>query len=258
MRRTIIAMTVLAALASGGSPALVRGAVAAQVDASLARAKALLPAAAARELERAVADARRRGLPTAPLVDKALEGVAKGVPADRILAVVHQLAEDLERARDLIAGDGAVTPADVTAVADALRRGVPEAAIRSLRAAGAAGEPIALAAHTLADLLDRGVPVDVALDILGAWRSHGARADELRELPAAVERLIREGALPAQAGAAVASAVRAGQAPGSAAGPPGSSGARAPGKGKGPPDKPPLPPGALPPGKAKPKKPGGG
>ncbi|HEX7119447.1 MAG TPA: hypothetical protein VF212_11705 [Longimicrobiales bacterium] len=262
MRRTFLSMTVLAALAAGGAPVPIRSAFAAQVEVNLARAKAVLPAAAALELERAVAAARERGLPTAPLVDKALEGAAKGVPAERILAVVRQLSDELGRARELVAGAGDVTPADITAVADALRRGVPEDAVRSLRADAAGDEPIALAAHTLADLLDRGVPVDVAIEVLGAWRSHGARPDELRELPAAVERLIREGVLPAQAAEAVASAVRAGRGPGSAAGPPAAPGARGKGKGIGPPDKPPLPPGAPPPGKGKgngnPKKPGGG
>ncbi len=103
--------------------------------------------------------------------------------------------------------------------------------------------------------------MDGALDVLGAWRSHGAQPDELRDLPAAVERLIREGILPAQAAAAVASAVRAGRGPSSAVGPPtapGTAGKGKKGKGKGPPDRPPLPPGVDPPGKGTGRRSGGG
>lgn len=250
MRRTAMHVALILALVAGWSPALVRSATA-QVDRRLARVKAALPAGAARDLERTLAAARADGLPTGPLVDKALEGTAKGVPAERILAVVRQLAKDLERARELIGRSANVAPADVAAVADALRRGVPGEAVRSLRGGAGRGESIALAVHTLADLLERGVPVDNALDVLGAWRSHGARADALREIPAAVERLIREGALPAQAAAAVASAVRAGRGPAAASGPPGSAGPPGKGKEQGPPDRPPLPPGAGPPGKGK-------
>lgn len=209
----------------------------------LANARAALPADLLSGLERTIADASTRGLPTTPLVDKALEGAAKGVPADRILIVIHQLVRDLAHARALI-GDASAT--DVTAVADGLRRGVPEDAVRALQSASGHSQPIAVAVHTLADLLDRGVPVDNALDVLGAWRSQGASASSLRELPAAVERLIRQGVLPDQAASAVASAVRAGLGPGSArlpaaAGPPGRSG-------QSPTDRPPIPPGAGPPG----------
>lgn len=260
MRKTVIALGVLASMGGGTIPALVERAFAAQVNSNLARAKAVLPPDAMRELERAVDAARSRGLPTEPLVDKALEGAAKGVPAERILAVVRQLADELGRAHELVAGSGSATPADVTAVADAIRRGVPEGAVRLLRDGSVADEPIALAVHTLADLLDRGVPVDVALDVLGAWRSHGARPDQLRELPAAVERLIREGVLPAQAAAAVASSVRAGHGPGAARGP-AKPAARGAGRGAGRKDSPASPPEPPHPGRGpgrgnKPGKPG--
>mgnify|MGYP001221404197 CR=1 FL=1 len=257
MRRTVIALGLLASIGAGTIPAMVEHALAAQVKGNLARARAVLPPDAMRDLERAVEAARARGLPTEPLVDKALEGAAKGVPAERILAVVRQLAEDLERAYALVVRSGTAAPADVTAVADAIRRGVPEDAIRTLHGGSASGEPIALAVHTLADLLDRGVPVDVALDVLAAWRSFGARPDQLRELPAAVERLIREGALPAQAAAAVASAVRAGHGP-AAARRPAAVPANDNRRGAGSVDQPPLPAGApYPPrGKGKGNKPG--
>src|SRR5258708_16720631 len=67
-------------------------------------------------------------LPTEPLVQKALEGGAKHVSADRIVLAVRLRRDRLEAARALLvrAGDPPpVTPLKVTAVAPALARGVP-------------------------------------------------------------------------------------------------------------------------------------
>ena len=91
-----------------------------------------------------------------------------------------------------------------------MRRGVPEEAIQTLAEGADPEDPVALAVHTLGDLMDRGVPVDQAVSVLQAWQSRGARPEELRALPSAVDRLMRQGVLPAQAAAAVANAMREG------------------------------------------------
>lgn len=217
----------------------------AQEAAKYERARATFAGEHARAFERLLAQAREQGLPADPLLDKALEGAAKGVPPGRVLAVLDELAASLTRARGLLAASGLdPAPPDVAAVADGLRRGVPEDAVRTLGQGARPGEPIALAVHTLADLLDRGVPVTVALDVLTAWRGQGAQAAELAELPAAVERLMRQGVLPTQAAQAVAAAMRAGRGPGAAGPPDGFPPARARGQGA---NGPPIPPGAGPP-----------
>lgn len=237
---------------SSWSPIL-RGAIAAIVApvcvaASAAAQESPLPEAVAAAVRPVFDDARSRGLPVEALMDKAREGAAKGVPADRIRAVVEQLSARLDRARGLLAGDPAAqppAPADIGAVADALRRGVPEEAVRTIRADAAPEQPVALAVHTLADLLQREVPVDAALDVLRAWTGRRGDADALRALPAAVERLIRQGVLPERAAASVAAAVRAGRPPAAAGRPPN---AGPPGMvPRGPPVQPPIPPGAGPP-----------
>jgi hypothetical protein len=47
-----------------------------------------------------LATARAAGLPTEPLVDRALEAATKGAPPDRLVAAVNRLLEDsAERAR---------------------------------------------------------------------------------------------------------------------------------------------------------------
>lgn len=212
---------------------------------ALERIRTGLPPDQAAAVEAVLERARREDIPVQPLVDKALEGLAKRAPAPLVVRALEQLSLELGRARTLLR-DGETPAADVAAVADALRRGVPDDAVRSLRSQRGPGEPMALAVHTLGDLLDRGVPVDPALDVLNAWHERGGEADDLRELPAAVEGLIRRGLMPGEAASAVATTMRAGMPPGSA-GPPD----HAMGKGKagapGMSNRPPIPPGAGPP-----------
>lgn len=246
--RTILGLTL--ALGLGTLP------VAAQeVDGRLARIRSELPAPAVQQIEELIASAQEQGLPVEPLLDKAVEGIAKRVPGDRIAGAVDDLAVELARARTLLANGVVPAPTDVAAVADALRRGVPETAIRAIAhpaEADAPGQQVALAVHTLGDLMDRGVPSDQALAVLEAWSGRGRDVEELRQLPVAVERLIRQGVLPGQAAAAVAGAMRGGA--------PGVMGTgQGQGQGQGMQGQPPIPPGAGPPaGKGKGKGPPGG
>src|SRR5258708_3073253 len=93
-------------------------------------------------------------LPTEPLVQKALEGGAKHVSADRIVLAVRLRRDRLEAARALLvrAGDPPpVTPLKVTAVATALSRGVPAPTVERV-VAGLPGEPHGAALQAVADL----------------------------------------------------------------------------------------------------------
>ena len=172
-----------------------------------ARARATLPPDQAAAFDEILTRARARGLPTSPLIDKALEGAAKGAAPDRVIEVVRQRADQLGRARDII---GARSSNEVVTVALALDRGVDQGVARRVAAGARREEPVGMALNTLADLLARGVPVDNALDVLTSWRARGAKAGELPELPAAVERLVREGARPDQAAIVLADAMRSG------------------------------------------------
>lgn len=248
----------ITALVLGIGMALSAGPAAGQqsADARLERIRAELPADAVQQIERQLQRARERDLPLEPLLDKAVEGLAKGVPGGRISGAVAQLGTQLGQARDLL-GPGATPPAtDITAVADALRRGVPDHAVRRIAERAEPERLIALEVHTVGDLMDRGVPVEQAVAAVEAWRARGDGPAGLRELPAAVERLIRQGTLPAQAAAAVTGAIIA-------HGPPGLTGEH-PGVGVGRGNGgPPVPPGAGPPdgrgqGRGNEKPPGGG
>lgn len=220
---------------------------------SLERAKAALPQDAALALEQTVAAALSRGLPTEPLVDKALEGAAKNIAADVILVVVRQRFELLVRADAALRPFGPARAAEVTAAADVMQRGIGHDVVARVRSGALSGEPVDLALNTLADLLERGVPVDVAFEMLSSWRYRGAHAEELRQMPAAVERLVGEGSTPGAAGRAIAASVRAGKAVGAAVGPKAKKNPTISKPGKGGVG-PPVPPGSGPPAGRGPKK----
>ena len=212
----------------------------------LQRARAGLPRAEAARLDQALQSAASRGLPTSLLIDKVLEGEAKMVPPGRIVAVVAQLAGNLAQARTILLEAGSPSLDDISAVADAIRRGVPEKTIRALRAQQPK-RPFALPVETLADLIQQGVPDEEALDLLRAWADRGGDNAELRDLPASVERLIREGVIPARAAEAITQSMRGG-----AHGPPAGVGkATAPGQLKKPTRAPVSPGAGPPPGKQK-------
>jgi hypothetical protein len=175
---------------------------------ALQRAKAGLPRDAARQLEQTVAAARKRGLPTEPLIDKALEGVAKKVPPAVIMTAVRTKVDLMARADAALRPFGRPTAADVTATADVLQRGVSPEIVKQVRAGRRSGEPVGLSLHTVADLMERKVPPRVAIDVIASWRERGGRNEDLRDIPFQVDKLIRMGESPSAAGRSVATAVR--------------------------------------------------
>lgn len=202
-----------------------------QAQSGLQRAKAQLPKDAARILEQTVIAAQKKGLPTEPLIDKALEGSAKGVPPGVILNAVRQKVDLLTRADAALRPFGKPALADVTSTADALQRGVSVDIVKRVRSGRRQGEPVGMALHTVADLMDRKVPANVAVDVIAAWRTRGGKNEELRELPATVEKLIRQGVSPSAAGRSVAKVPAQGTRPSPPGAPPG-SGSSGPGSGK--------------------------
>jgi hypothetical protein len=103
--------------------------------------------------------AAARGLPTGPLVSKALEGAAKHADRARIVAAVRATSSDLGVARDALGADAGED--GLVAGVAALRAGVSVSylkQIRGTRASPAVAWPLVV----LADLVSRGVPVDTA------------------------------------------------------------------------------------------------
>jgi hypothetical protein len=146
-----------------------------------------------------VDSARVAGLPTDPLVNKALEGSSKGADGARIVVAVRTLATDLGRARAALGG--APSELELVAGAAALRAGAPSRFLTSLRETyprAALAVPLAV----MADLVARGVPADTASRSVLALVRAGLREADLVAFRQGVERDIALGA-PAGAAAAV-------------------------------------------------------
>jgi hypothetical protein len=141
-----------------------------------------------------VDSARAAGLPSEPLIQRALEGVTKGAQGPRIVAAVRRLATDLGTARGAL-GSGATAP-ELEAGVAALRAGAGPQVLTQLREARR--PPLTMALAVLADLVTSGVPVDSASAIVLAF-APTARDADLVEFRRAVERDISLGAPPGAA-----------------------------------------------------------
>ena len=113
----------------------------------------------ANALRQLLDDAAAKGLPTAPLINRALEGAARRVGGARILSVVRAHAVALADAK-LALGEGS-TVAELDAGATALRAGIDAktlAMVRSTRPAGSAVTALVV----ITDVVKRGVPTSTA------------------------------------------------------------------------------------------------
>lgn len=130
-----------------------------------------LDPATARAVQQVVDSAAHQGLPTEPLIQKALEGGTLGAPGDRILSAVGALHGQLGRARAAL-GNRA-SEADLTAAAGALRAGLPPSALQRLQSLRG-DRPLVVPIAVLTDLVADGVSPDQAtqsvLDLARAGR----------------------------------------------------------------------------------------
>ena len=150
----------------------------------------------------AINSARAAGLPTEPLVQRALEGATKDAPGTLIVRAVQRLAADLGRARAAL-GASATSP-ELEAGAAALRAGAGPAVLAQLRRSRRQTITVPLA--VLTDLVASGVPVDSAAAAVLALAA-SARDTDLIDFRRAVERDIALGAAPTAATAAAAAGV---------------------------------------------------
>ena len=197
MTRTPLMLFTLAILVTPGAQAQ---------ESARARAQRTLPADVFANVSALAADGSSSGIPDGPLFNKALEGVAKRVPVDRLMPVIEALAGRLGQARNAL-GPTATVPL-LVAGADALQRGVPADALRALDS-DATRSPTAVL--VLTELHDAGVPMDRALAVLREATAQRTREDRMLEIPAEVQRLIRDGRPPSDAADQVRRGLRRGR-----------------------------------------------
>lgn len=141
-----------------------------------------------------VDSARTLGIPTEPVVDKALEGAAKRAPNERIINVVRSRFNELVAARAALGG-GAMDP-EIIAAADALHAGASAQVITALRAQRP-NVPLTIPLAVLADLIARGVPPDTASTAVLALAKTPSTDAQFAALRDEVERDIAKGVPPA-------------------------------------------------------------
>lgn len=182
-------------------------------EAARTRAREALPPAVFQELDRMGTQLEGEGIPSELLFNKALEGLAKRVPADRIVPAVRGYAGRLTQTRAMF---GPTTPPPLlVAGADALQRGVPAPALQRL---GAREDRSPMAVLVLAELVETGVPADRAVEVVGEALQLRAREREMLGIPEQVRRLMRQGRTAQDAAEQVQRMLRRGR--GGSVGPP--------------------------------------
>lgn len=183
VRHLAAVLSLAAALAPVAAPADDLPAALAQQVSERARQRGLAPEAALAP----VAEAARRGLPASLVANKILEGLAKGVPPERVVAVGRALLERLSEAARLLAAaeqgglrapaDGAATLTDLAgALQDGVRPEVVDALVTAAREARQGSEAVVAAARVLGELSRRGVPDAAARPLGAALARRGAGA----------------------------------------------------------------------------------
>jgi hypothetical protein len=124
--------------------------------------------------------ARTAGLPTEPLIDKALEGSAKHASGDRIVTVVRDLSARLADTRTALGGYG--TTDELSAGTAALRAGIAPATLADLRRLRH-NEQVTIPLAVAAELVARGVRPDSASAQVLRLAAAGAADVELAALP---------------------------------------------------------------------------
>jgi hypothetical protein len=137
--------------------------------------------------------ARVAKLPTEPLVDKALEGAAKGSDGQTIIIAIHQLSLRMGSAK-VVLGTTA-TPDEIKAAASALDVGVSVRDLARLRTA-AGKHSVIVPLAVLTDLVGRTVPIATATDLVLQLARSGVKDADLALFQRNVRADIDRGADP--------------------------------------------------------------
>lgn len=154
-----------------------------------------------REVEALAASAVARGLPVEPLIQKAIEGGAKGVPAERVIAAVRTLAARLEMAAGALRSSGIASPAAdmIEGGADALGAGLSANQVGVLARSSRQPHDPGLTLRVAATIAALGVPPKTALELVRDMIKAGRAPSDILSLPAQVQAVMARGATPAQA-----------------------------------------------------------
>jgi hypothetical protein len=160
-------------------------------------------------------DAAARGLPIEPLMQKAIEGSAKGVPADRVATAVRVLLAQLDVAAAALRQAGSSRP-DTDAIAAgafALNAGLSAQQVTALASVSRAPYSTAVTLRVASTLAAMGVPAAETVELVTQTIASGGPATDVLGLPGQVMAGVSQGqgrgVTPAQAAAGLARAAAA-------------------------------------------------
>ncbi len=158
--------------------------------------------------------ARRLGLPDAPLVDKALEGAAKGAAPDRIAAAVQTVFGQLNVAATAIRSTGTSAGAqEIEAGAFALGAGLTSDDVAAIARTADGTHPTMAVLQVGGALAAMGVPRGQTVGLVQSAVRSGLPLGDLTNLPAQVQAAAAGGVPPAAAAAGLERAAEARAAP---------------------------------------------
>ena len=156
--------------------------------------------------------AAARGLPVDPIIQKAIEGSAKGVPADRVAAAMRLVVSQLDVSHGALLTARAGLAADTVAIAAgafALTAGLKDGDVAALSRSAAPAPDVIVGLRVAGTLVALGVPPTETVSLVQASLQAGHPAGALLSLPAQVQTQVAKGATPAQAAAGLARAATA-------------------------------------------------
>ena len=170
-----------------------------------ARLEGRAPANVVRAVQGIAQDAAARGLPVEPLIQKTLEGSAKGVPAERVVAAVRLLAARLDEARSALREAGVATPSAeaLEGGAYALSTGLSARQVSDLGRVSRPPYDPALTLRIAATLTALGVPAPQGIQLLRHMIQGGRTPSELLGLPNEVQVSMARGASAVEAAEAL-------------------------------------------------------
>ena len=150
------------------------------------------PPEVVRAVQAMASSASAKGLPAGPLIQKAIEGAAKGVPAERVIGAVRALADQLEAAAGALRSGGIDHPdADVVeGGAYALGAGLNVDQVRELVRTSHAPYDPAVALRVAATLAALGVSPKTTLDVVEDAINTGRSPSDLLDLPSELQARI--------------------------------------------------------------------
>ena len=156
--------------------------------------------------------AAARGLPVDPLIQKAIEGSAKGVPSERVAAAVRLVAAQLDTAAAALReGELGSDTVAIAAGGFAITAGLSGRDIAQLARSGggARASEVIVGLRVAGTLAALGVPPAETVALVSATLQSGRPAGELLALPGRVQAEVAKGVAPAQAAAGLARAAAA-------------------------------------------------